>query len=64
MPVRFAKTGATNIQIGGIYQANSLLGRFLVGDTYFLSHFDNANPGAVLLRTGGSAAVTRRECHP
>jgi len=60
VPVTFAKTGATTIRIGGIYQANALIMSYLVSDAYFVSHFDNPDPGALLLRTGGSSEVNQR----
>jgi putative ABC transport system permease protein len=53
-PVKFAATGATTVRIGGIYQANALIGSYLVSNNYFLSHFTNEQPGAVLLRTNGT----------
>ncbi|HTT90869.1 MAG TPA: FtsX-like permease family protein, partial [Acidimicrobiales bacterium] len=52
-PVKFAATGPTTIRIGGIYQANALIGSYLVSNNYFLAHFVNEQPGAVLLRTSG-----------
>ncbi len=57
VPVKFARTGPTSLRIGGIYQANSLIGSYLVGDAFFLAHFHAPLPVAVLLATGGSAAV-------
>ena len=39
------------MRIGGIFKPNALLGSYLVGDGFFLSHFDNPLPVAVLLRT-------------
>src|ERR1700677_4973533 len=39
--VRFAETGRSTMRIGGIFKPNSLLGSFVVGDGFFLSHFDN-----------------------
>ena len=59
VPVKFARTGPTSLRIGGIYQANSLIGSYLVGDAFFLAHFHAPLPVAVLLATGGSAAVQR-----
>ena len=53
VPVKFAQTGNTTMRIGGIYKANALLGSYLVGDAFFLSHFDTPLPVAVLLRTTG-----------
>jgi putative ABC transport system permease protein len=62
-PIRFASTGPTTIKIGGIYQSNALIGSYLVSAPYFLAHFRQESPGAVLVSTNGSpgvdAAVTR-----
>ena len=62
-PIRFAYTGPTTIRIGGIYQSNALIGSYLVSAPYFLAHFRQDSPGAVLVSTNGSpgvdAAVTR-----
>ena len=62
-PLRFAYTGPTTIRIGGIYQSNALIGSYLVSAPYFLAHFRQESPGAVLVSTNGSpgvdAAVTR-----
>ncbi len=49
VPVKFAQTGATAMTIGGIYKPNPLVGSFVVGDGFFLSHFDNPLPTGVLL---------------
>ena len=49
-PVKFAQTGATHIRIGGIFKANALIGGYLVGDPYFLAHFNAPQPVAVLVR--------------
>jgi putative ABC transport system permease protein len=57
VPVKFALTGATTMHIGGIYQANSLIGSYLVSDAFFLSHFQNPLPIAALLKTDGRPAV-------
>ncbi len=60
VPVKFARTGSSVIRIGGIFKPNALLGSYVVGDRYFLAHFDNPLPEAVLLRTeSGSAATTK-----
>ena len=40
--VRFALTGRTTLRIGGIYQANALVGSYLVSSAYFLRHFEAA----------------------
>jgi putative ABC transport system permease protein len=55
--VKFASTGATTMRIGGIYQANSLIQSYLVSSGFFLSHFRNPHPGAVLLATSGGPGV-------
>jgi putative ABC transport system permease protein len=57
VPVKFARTGSTVLRIGGIYQANSLIGSYLVSDAFFLDHFRSPLPVAVLLATNGSASV-------
>jgi putative ABC transport system permease protein len=58
VPVRFAQTGRGVVRIGGIYQANSLVGSYVVSDQYFLAHFGNSwNPGALLVDTNGTAAT-------
>jgi putative ABC transport system permease protein len=48
--VRFAQTGPTTMTVGGIYAANPLLGKFLTGESFFRSHFENPLPIGVLLR--------------
>lgn len=60
VPVKFAETGASTMRIGGIYEANALLGSFLVGDAFFLTHYQVPLPIAVLLRTNGSPVVEQR----
>jgi len=57
VPVRFALTGPTTMRIGGTYQPNALAGKYLVGDGFFLTHFQNPLPTAVLLKTDGSPGV-------
>jgi len=59
LPVTFAQTGGTTVTVGGIYKANALLGSYVVGDSYFLSHFANPLPVAVLVRTDGSPGTDR-----
>ena len=58
VPVKFAQTGSSTLRIGGIFQPNALIGSYLVGDSYFLSHYDNPLPVAVLLQTESSGAAT------
>ena len=49
VPVTFAQTGSSTLRIGGIFQPNGLLGSYVVGDRYFLAHYENPLPVAVLL---------------
>ena len=44
VPVQFALTGRSTMRIGGIYQPNALAGKYLVGDGFFLAHFQNPLP--------------------
>ncbi len=60
VPVRFALTGRSTMRIGGIYRPNALAGSYLVGGAFYLSHYRNPLPGAVLLRTDGNPAVQTR----
>ena len=53
--VKFAQTGSTTMRIGGIFKPNPLVGGFIVGDVFFLSHFNNPLPVGVLLRTAPGA---------
>jgi putative ABC transport system permease protein len=59
VPVKFARTGAGTMTVGGIFNANALIGKYLVSAAFFISHFRAPLPAAILLRTGGSAATTR-----
>jgi putative ABC transport system permease protein len=63
VPVKFALTGNGRMRIGGIFQTNSLIGRYLVGENFFLFHFQNPLPNAVLLRTDGGAGVQSAVAH-
>ena len=45
----FAQTGPTTLRVGGIYDANALVGSFVVSDATFLSHFDNPQIAALLI---------------
>jgi putative ABC transport system permease protein len=58
LPVTFARTGPSTLRIGGIYQANALIGSYLVSDGFFASHFGSQPPAALLLRTNGSDAAS------
>jgi putative ABC transport system permease protein len=57
VPARFALTGPATLRIGGIYQANPLVGSYLVSAAFFMSHYPAQPPGALLLDTNGSTAV-------
>ena len=57
VPVRFALTGRSTVRIGGVYKLNPIVGSYLVSDSYYLSHFQNPLPSAVLLRTSGGSSV-------
>jgi putative ABC transport system permease protein len=63
VPVKFAATGSTNIRVGGIFKPNALIGSYLVGDRYYLAHFDTPLPVAVLLRTHGTTAAVSKAIH-
>ena len=59
VPVKFAQTGSSTMRIGGIFQANALIGSYVVGDRFFLAHFESPLPVAVLVQTEhGDAATT------
>jgi putative ABC transport system permease protein len=58
VPVKFAQTGSSHLQVGGIFQPNALIGSYLVGDRYFVTHFNNPLPVAVLLQTNSGSKLT------
>ena len=57
LPVTFAQTGSSTVRVGGVYKPNALLGSYVVGDSYFLSHFAAPLPVAVLVKTSGAEAT-------
>jgi putative ABC transport system permease protein len=57
LPARFALTGPATLRIGGIYQANALVGSYLVSAAFFTAHYPAQPPGALLLDTNGNTAV-------
>ena len=57
VPARFALTGPATLRIGGIYEANALIGSYVVSSAFFQSHYPAQPPGGLLLRTNGSTAV-------
>ena len=54
--VTFARTGTETIRIGGIYKPNAVFGSYLVGGRFFLTHFDNPLPIAVLITSAGGTS--------
>jgi putative ABC transport system permease protein len=54
---RFALTGPATLRVGGIYEANALIGSYLVSSAFFLAHYTARPPAGLLLRTDGSAAA-------
>ena len=60
LPVTFAQTGSSTLRVGGIFKPNALLGSYVVGDRYFLAHFDNPLPVAVLLQTENGTSATSK----
>jgi putative ABC transport system permease protein len=55
VPVKFAQTGSSTMRVGGIFKSNPVLGSYLTGARFFVSHFDNPLPIAVLLRAAPGA---------
>jgi putative ABC transport system permease protein len=53
--VTFADTGSTTVRVGGIFKPNSLVGSYVVGDAFFHSHFVNALPDVLLVRSAPGA---------
>jgi putative ABC transport system permease protein len=56
--VKFARTGSSRIRIGGIYQANSLIGSYLVSASFLAAQVSHPPLGALLLRTSGTGVET------
>jgi putative ABC transport system permease protein len=56
--VKFAQTGTSRLRVGGIFQPNALIGSYLVGDRYFLDHFNNPLPVAVLVQVKNGSQLT------
>jgi putative ABC transport system permease protein len=57
VPARFALTGPATLRIGGIYEANALIGSYVVSSAFFLSHYPPQPPIGLLLSTNGSTTV-------
>jgi putative ABC transport system permease protein len=60
VPVKFARTGSSTMRVGGIFEPNALIGSFLVGGRFFLSHFSNPLPIGALVRTKPGAGNVYR----
>src|SRR5512135_2156732 len=50
---RFALTGPAVLRVGGIYEANALIGSYLASAAFFTAHYPPQPPAGLLLRTGG-----------
>jgi putative ABC transport system permease protein len=61
--VKFALTGASTMRIGGIYKTNALVGSYVVGDAFYMAHYRQPLPGAVLLKTNATARVQNEVDH-
>jgi putative ABC transport system permease protein len=53
---QFTRTGRTVLRVGGIYQANALIGSYVVSAAFFLQHYSARPPAGLLLRTTGASA--------
>jgi putative ABC transport system permease protein len=53
--VKFAQTGGSTLRVGGIFKPNPLLGSYLVGASFFATHFHDPVPTAVLIATDSGA---------
>ncbi len=51
LPVTFAQAGPTTMRIGGIYKYNPLVGSFVTGAGFFVSHFNHPLIDGVLVST-------------
>ena len=54
---RFTRTGSALLRVGGIYQANALIGSYVVSAAFFGQHYTARPPAGLLLRTTGTAAA-------
>ncbi len=54
--VTFAETGSSTMTVGGVFKSNALLGSYVVGDGFFLGHFADPLPEAVLVRVTGAGS--------
>jgi putative ABC transport system permease protein len=53
---QFTRTGRTTLRVGGIYQANALIGSYVVSAAFFMQHYSARPPAGLLLRTTGTSA--------
>lgn len=61
LPATFARTGETDLEVGGIYKPNQLLGSYLVSDTFFIQHFNDALPLAVVVKAEPGSSLTKAQ---
>jgi putative ABC transport system permease protein len=55
VPVTFAQTGRSTMRIGGIFEPNALIGSYVVGAGFFVSHFHDPLAIAILVSTARGA---------
>lgn len=49
VPVKFVQTGSGTMRVGAIYAYNPLVGSFLTGTGFFVTHYQSPLPSAVLV---------------
>ncbi len=47
------------MRIGGVFKANQLIGKYLVGDGFFLAHFPNSCRSPCCSKTDGGPGSSR-----
>jgi hypothetical protein len=52
--VKFALTGSSTMRVGGIFRSNVLVGSYFVGQSFYLTHYQDPLPGGVLLDIAGN----------
>ncbi|HEV2360673.1 MAG TPA: FtsX-like permease family protein, partial [Acidimicrobiales bacterium] len=58
VPVKFPKGTTTSLRVGGIFKPNALIGSFVVSQAFYLGHYTQAQPIAVLVKTSAGASAT------
>ncbi|HXW79156.1 MAG TPA: FtsX-like permease family protein [Acidimicrobiales bacterium] len=59
VPVKFALTGPGRMLIGGIFGPNALIGSYVIGEAFYLAHYQAPLPGGVLLDAGNPDRVDK-----